>query len=244
MSTMENLQFGKTCLLLKADNKFQRKKALEDILKSVFKRNTPFELLELQEIWENLHRPVVQVLSDQSEACRDLAIEILQRFLSTLPPADKHIVYTIPILAKRLGSQELIEQSEEIRLKCVLLLRNIIFVYKDCTSLSAYFEDLLTILVRTVTDNYPNVKKESCQCISELAKTLPRYFYSHSKSFVKPVLSNFAHQHYKVRVVSVKTIGDVMLYGHSKSMEDVATPLAERLFDQSAAVREGKLNNL
>lgn len=240
MSTLEDLQFRRTCLLLKGENKFQRKHALEDILKKTFEMKSPIEPPKLLEIWETVHKPVVNILSDQSEACRNIALEILKEFLCILPPRDRHIVYVIPILSKRLGCQELIEQSEEVRLKCVTLLKIIIPIYKDY--LPACFEDLLTILTRTVTDNYPNVKKESCQCISELAKTVPRYFFSRSKSFVKPILGNFAHQHWKVRVASIITIGDVLLHGNSKSMQEVATPLAERLFDQSAAVRAGKFS--
>ncbi|XP_033213240.1 dynein assembly factor 5, axonemal [Belonocnema kinseyi] len=235
MSTPEDLQFSRTCLLLKSENKFQRKHALEDILKNTFEWKLPIEPPKLLKIWETVHKPVIKILNDQSEACRDTALEILKEFLCLLPPRDKHIVYIIPILSKRLGCQELIEQSEEVRLKCVGLLKIIIPIYKD--HLPAYFEDFLTILRRTVTDNYSNVKKESCQCISELAKAVPGYFYSRSTSFANPILGNFAHQHWKVRVASIITIGDVLLYGDSKSMQEVATPLAERLFDQSAAVR-------
>ena len=237
MSTPEELQLSKTCLLLNGENKFQRKQALEDILKRTFEVKTPLETAKLVEIWVTVHKPVVKVLNDPSEACREIAVEILKEFLCALPPEDKYIVYTIPVLAKRLSSQELIEQSEEVRLKCVSLLRIIIPLYRD--HLPAYFEDLVRILTRTVTDNYPTVKKESCQCITELARTVPRYFYSRSTSFVKSIVGNFSHQHYKIRVASIKAIGDVLLYGDSKSMEDIATPLAERLFDQSAAVRGG-----
>lgn len=235
MLIVEELELSKFRLLLKADDKFQRKKGLDELLKVVFKRETCLEDSELLEIWENVHKLLVHILNDESEACRDTALDIIKLFLTSLAPADKHVIYTIPMLTNRLGSQELIESSEEVRLKSVALLSTIIPIYKDF--LPAYFEDLVAILRKTVADQYPNIKKESCSCISILAKTAPRYFYHHSESFVKPILSNFSHQHYKVRVISVKTIGDVLLYGNSKSMEEVATPLAEKLFDQSSAVR-------
>lgn len=238
MSTVEELQLSKFCSFLEADDKFQKRRALEEFLKIMSKREIYLKDSELIEIWENVHRPLVHILNDPSEACRDIALDILKLFLTLLSPADKHVIYTIPILTNRLGSQELIESSEEVRLKSVALLSIIIPIYKDI--LPPYFENLVTILMKTVTDNYPKIKKESCSCISILAKNVPIHFYHCSESFVKPILSNFSHQHYKVRVISVKTIGDVLLYGNSKSMEEVATPLAERLFDQSPAVRLGK----
>lgn len=239
MSIVEELQLNKFFSLLKASNKLQRKEALNEILKIIFKRDTNLKDSELLEIWENIHRLLVHILNDESEACRDATLDVLKYFLSSLPPADKHVIYTIPILTNRLGSQELIEQSEEVRLKSVDLLLIIIPAYKDF--LPSYFENLVTILKKTVTDDCPSVKEKSCLCISTLAKTIPRYFYSSSENFVKPILSNFSHQHYKLRVISVKTIGDVLLYGKSKCMEEVTIPLAEKLFDQSPAVRSGKL---
>ena len=70
--------------------------------------------------------------------------------------------------------------------------------------LASYVDDLVKILVRTVADSYPLIKRESYHCVSEFAKNLSRHFYSQSENFVKPILSNFAHQHYRVRIASIK----------------------------------------
>ncbi|KAL6268464.1 hypothetical protein P5V15_001597 [Pogonomyrmex californicus] len=233
---MLNLELSKITVLLQAEEKNRRKQALEEILKNISEEKTSSEPDNLAKIWENIHRFLVRIMNDNMETCRDLTIGILKIFLEALPPDDKHIIYIIPIMSRRLGVQELIEPSEEVRLKCVSLLRIIILKYTDL--LAPYVQDITGILARTVTDNYPNVKKESCKCISDYAKTLPRHFYSQSEYLVKPILSNFTHQHYRVRCAAVEAIGDVIRYGNSKSMEEVATPLAQRLFDQNGIVRE------
>ena len=241
MPQLIDLDHNKILSTLQSDGKLERKQALQEILEDVLGSLETLDEKSSLELWEIFHRPVVRILHDQVEACRDLAIEILKRFLLHLPCSDKNIVYIIPILTKRLESQELIETSEEVRLKCILLLRAIVFKYQD--KLASYFEDLVKILTRTVTDKYPDVKKESCDCICDIAKAMHSNFYSKSEVFVQPILSNSSHRHYKIRVTTVKTIGEVVLFGNSKIMENVAGPLAGKLFDQSGAVRAGKMNN-
>ncbi|KAF7387433.1 hypothetical protein HZH68_013110 [Vespula germanica] len=235
MSLETEAGINRICLSLQAENKERRKHALNEIIKTILEGQEILDTDDLSQIWENLNRPLIRLLNDQAEVCRDRAVEILNKFLNLLPPHDKHIIYVIPVLSRRLSPEEYIEPSEEVRLKCIALLKVIILKYKD--HISVYMDEIIGILARTVRDNYPNAKRESCECISELGKTVPRHFYTYSETLIKPILSNFSHQHYRVRVASVKTIGDVIQYGNSKSMEEVATPLAERLFDQSGVVR-------
>lgn len=233
-----DLELSKITISLQADEKNHHKQVLEKILKIISRREILDGPDDLVKIWGSTHRFLVRIMNDNRETCRDLTVEILKIFLEALPPDDRHIIYIIPMMSRRLGVQELIEPSEEVRLKCVSLLRMIIFKYKDL--LVQYIQDVTGILARTVMDNYPNVKKESCGCISDYAKTLSRHFYSQSEYLVKPILSNFTHQHYRVRLAAVEAIGNVIRYGNSKLMEEVATPLAQRLFDQNGIVRKGR----
>ncbi|KAJ8681596.1 hypothetical protein QAD02_017388 [Eretmocerus hayati] len=235
MPQLDESEFSDICKKLQADNKCERKQALQTILQDVLVLLENLDERNSLELWETFHRPVVRILHDPVEACRDLALEILKKFLLHLPCSDKNIVYVIPIMSKRLGCQELIEQSEEVRLKSIILLRSIVIKYNG--KMASYIEDLIAILTRTVMDKYPRVKQESCECICALAKGLKNEFYSRSEAFVKPILTNMSHQHYKIRVMTVETIGTVLLNGNGKSIEFVTGPLAERLFDQSGAVR-------
>lgn len=237
MPEVDEVQLNRICISLQAEDKNRRRDALKEIINYVLPSIEKLEVEKMLEVWETLHKHTARLLNDPMEVCRDLTIEILKKFYEILPVKERNIVYIMPILYRRLSCQELIEQSEEVRLNCVLLLKVLIPKYKD--HLPIYMDDFMAILSRTVVDNYPNVKRESCECIALLANTAPSHFYSQSEKVIKPVLSNFAHQHYRVRVASVRCIGDIMQHGNSKSMDIVATPMAERLFDQNSAVRAG-----
>ncbi|XP_029037546.2 dynein axonemal assembly factor 5 [Osmia bicornis bicornis] len=227
-----NYEFTRMCVALQSEEKKRRIQGLKEILKFFELQQSENEILKL---WDVINKVLLRILNDSAEVCRDQTLEIIRLFIINLTPNDKYIMYLLPILSRRLGSSEQIETSEEVRLKSVVLLKTIILKYENL--LASYIDDLVKILIRTVVDNYPLVKRESCNCISEFAKNLSRYFYTQSETLVKPILSNFAHQHYKIRIASIRTIGDLIQYGNSKSLEEVATPLAERLFDQNGLVR-------
>ncbi|XP_017886513.2 dynein assembly factor 5, axonemal-like [Ceratina calcarata] len=253
MSTeIVSLQTNKIITLLHSEEKKRRSEALKQIL-NLMKSNQSKESSEWSgvkecnestkhssfnssELWDSISKPLLRILNDPVEECRDLTLEILQLFLKDSPPDDKYINYLFPILNRRLGSSEQIETSEEVRLKSVLLIKTIINKYEEL--LSTYVDDLTSILINTAKDNYPIIKKESCESIQMFAKCLTRLFYYQSKNFVKPVLVNFSHQHYRVRSVAVKTIGEIIQFGDGKLVEEVAQPLAERLFDQNGIVRK------
>ena len=66
----------------------------------------------------------------------------------------------LPVLVSRLGSDEITEPSEEIRLQLLILLDQII---QTCTNeMAPYLDDILIILQHTIVDPYPEVKKVSC----------------------------------------------------------------------------------
>lgn len=56
-----------------------------------------------------------------------------------------------------LGTQEIVEHSEEIRLSLVALLTSIVTI--SASGIAPYLSDLITILQRTLIDPYPEVKK-------------------------------------------------------------------------------------
>lgn len=241
MSRVEELQLSEIIQSLQSEDKKKRLKALEKLQTIITDNDKQWNKQEILAIWNIMNKFMAKHLTDAKEECRYLTVDIIKTFLELIPAIEKNIVYVMPVLVRRLAAQELLEPSEEVRLNCIYLLRRIIQWYADY--LAIYIDDLIGILAKTVTDSYPKVKRESCEAIAELARTIPTQFYSKSETVVKPLLSNFTHQHYRVRVTSINAIGEVLQHGNSKSIEDVSTPMAERLFDQSAAVRAGEMKN-
>ena len=67
----------------------------------------------------------------------------------------------MPVLVVRLGSREVTEPSEELRLQLLCLLSAVV---QECTTeMTPYLDDLLLILKQTIADPYPELKKVCVQ---------------------------------------------------------------------------------
>ncbi|XP_071442311.1 dynein axonemal assembly factor 5 [Hetaerina americana] len=222
--------------ILLSEEKKKRKAALEDIRRELFEDDgCRFGSEDLDKIYTQIQRNLLKCLSDTSEICREVSVSIVNSMISSLPTDEKYLIPLFPILVQRIGGQEILEPSEEVRLSTVVLLKTIINKYGSL--LNPYLNEIVLILSKTLLDPYPAVKRESCECTSCAATLLCKQFHMQSETLVQPLLKVIAHQHFKVRVAGVKAIGDVILYGNSKSIDDVIGTLAERLFDQSVPVR-------
>lgn len=187
------------------ENRNTRKKALESIKKDTLERKPPLAAPELQLVFSEVAKPLLKIFFDPVEKCRELSINIIREYMKNVEKPDESLPYVIPVLVQRLGQQEITEPSEEIRLMLIEFLSEILeFSGKK---LSVYLDDLMRILQRTISDPFPDVKKESCRCTSKIAKAIPEYFHMQSESLIKPLSLTITHQHAKVRTLVVETIG-------------------------------------
>lgn len=198
-------------------------------------RKPSLETDELGLVFSEILKPMLKVFSDQVEKCRELSIAIVHQLFEKVSDPGERLSYVFPVLVQRLGQQEVIETSEELRLQLMELLS--LLIDKAGTKLPAYLDDCVKILQRTLADPFPDVKRVSCQCASKIAKAIPQYFHMVSETLIKPLLLSITHQHSKVRALVVETIGDVIQHGNGKSVDTVVSHLAQRLFDQVPAVR-------
>ncbi|XP_075244833.1 dynein axonemal assembly factor 5-like [Convolutriloba macropyga] len=220
---------------LGSENKVVRRKALEQIRKETVAKSPPLEKDELQTISVEVHRNVLSCLSDESEKCREIALDVMKDFLVMVPNPLVLLPASMPVFVDRLGQQELTEESEEIRLTLVQTLSVVIDLTRE--GVVQFLYDFIKILQQTIKDAFAEVKKESCKCASLLAKTIPAYFHQHSENLINPLLTQISHQHSKVRVAVISCLGDVIRYGNNKSVEDVISHFAQRVFDPIPAVR-------
>ncbi|XP_076458968.1 dynein axonemal assembly factor 5-like [Babylonia areolata] len=218
------------------DNRNTRKKALESIRNDTINRKPVLESPDLEPIFSEILKPMLKMFSDPVEKCRELSVGIVHRFFEKVSDPEDRLSYVFPVLVQRLGQQEIVEPSEELRLQLVELFS--LLVDRAGQKLPAYLDDSVKILQRTLMDPFPDVKKESCKCASKIAKAIPQYFHMVSETLIKPLLMSITHQHSKIRALTVSTIGDVIQYGNGKSVDTVTSHLAQRLFDQVPAVRK------
>lgn len=191
---------------LQSESKMVRKQALQSMNTEIFE-NPANSDCDLTIVFPEIYAYVLKSFSDTAEACRESAAITITNFIEKLPLNDYYLTYILPVLVRRIGCPEIVEDSEEIRLVLIQLVHTILEKYKVTHLLSPFINDFTNILTKTSMDPYPKVKLEACECIMLLTKVLQRDFHFQSESYVKPVLINFAHQHFRVRVAAIKAIG-------------------------------------
>ncbi|XP_013169550.1 PREDICTED: dynein assembly factor 5, axonemal [Papilio xuthus] len=221
---------------LQSESKMARKQAFQKINYEIFE-NPLSEGCDFTIIFPEIYAYVLKGFSDPSEGCREMSIVIISNFIEHLPLNDYYLTYILPVIVRRIGCAEIVEESEEVRLLLIELVHKILIKYKNTQLLTSFFNDFTSILTKTSTDPFPKVKLETCECIILLSKIIDREFHLQCESFIKPVLSNFAHQHFRVRVAAIRAIGAIVISGNAKCFELSITPMAEKLFDENTQVR-------
>ncbi|XP_005997023.1 dynein axonemal assembly factor 5 [Latimeria chalumnae] len=215
-------------------NKSTRRRALEAIRRETVEKALSSAVL--QEIFCGLLlKPLLRCLLDPGEKCRELAVQLLRQFVSSVPQPEEALPYLLPALSQRLGGLEIAEPAEELRLALVELL---VLAVEVCgRHLAPYLEEMVKVLLRTIVDPFSDVKRESCRCAADYAKCIPEHFHMQSESLIKPLMKSISHQHSKVRVAVIQATGTVIQYGNGKSVDDVLSHFAQRLFDNAPQVR-------
>ncbi|KAF6767983.1 hypothetical protein AHF37_08240 [Paragonimus kellicotti] len=233
MNTVEVVS-DRNLILLTDDNRFVRKKALNDIKAFLTERSNTDDRVNFP--FSSYAPGLSASLNDNIEVNRELAIAVNNLLISSSSDCSGILPSLLPILVKRLGQKDTVEPSEELRLETLRLLKVIL---EKPVDVSPYVDDFLLILQHSFLDPYHEVKKLSCIIIQELAKKKLHRFYQASESVVAPLLSNLIHQHSKVRLATVQAVGTVMIYSHGKLVEQTITPLTQRLFDTASSIRYG-----
>ncbi|MEQ2205663.1 hypothetical protein XENOCAPTIV_007858 [Xenoophorus captivus] len=193
---------------LNEDNKATRKRALESIKQQTVIKGLPRGVL--QEVFSSLLKPLLKCLSDPMEKCRETTIATITEFIRCVPKPEESLPYLMPCLAQRFGDKEILEPSEELRLSAVEMLTLTVDVCG--THLTHYLNETINILLRTIVDPFPDVRKESCKCTVSFAKSVPGW------------------------VSAIEATGAVIQHGSGKNLDDVVSHLAQRLFDDSPQV--------
>jgi dynein assembly factor 5 len=229
------LKFNKFLQSIKDESKIKRRQAIEGISKEIKQLIEKSSLTN--ELAKFLLKNLLPLLNDQFEKCRELTVELLI-FIHNKSNLNNDLLSIIILaLRQRIGQKDITEPSEELRLNLYEFVYNLINK-SEKNVLSVHIDDLFAILQNSFLDNYAEVKKKGCLCTRELAKKVKSDFHKQSESLIKPLILNITHQHSRVRKDIVDCIGDVILYGNNKSVDDVLFHLSQRLFDQAHIVRQ------
>lgn len=202
--------FEKLACLKKCDS-ITRQNILKEI-EVLLSSNKQFPLSECKwnTLLENAIKYLFDNLCDDSEKCREMSSKILNTILDSLSVTELYLPYISTVLLRRLGKSDERESSEEVRLLEIEILYRIINKFEG--DLLKYLTDITSILSVCITDEYPEVKRKSCECTSRLAQNQQTNFHMISSSLLKPLLHTISHQHFRTRTVCVKTIGELIAF--------------------------------
>ncbi|KAH6565449.1 hypothetical protein BASA60_009949 [Batrachochytrium salamandrivorans] len=216
-------------------DRFAKKKALEHIYNETLSKKPPLSSFLLSRMFSTILRPTLRAVADPVEKCRELSICIIAGFVKSVDDTSPFLPYIVPSFAARLAQPELVEPAEELRLQMICALLDI--VKKSKSSFAPFVEDTLKILTRTLTDMYPEVKKESCKIVIELCihNIKPVAFYG--DAVAKAILPVLHHRHSSVRVIAIEALGDAILVD-AKGLDASLDTLHAISMDKAALVRE------
>lgn len=176
-------------------SKITRKKGLQELRKETITRKLGGTIL--QDLAGDILKPVLKCFSDSSEINRELAANFVIEYFTILPRPETTLAYVMPCLVQRLGQENIIEPSEELR---ELLVKNLLSLTIEMCGkkIAGFLDEMIQILKQTIADPYGEVRKKSCQVTCSLAKCIPEYFHQQSESLIVPLMKSISHQHSKV----------------------------------------------
>lgn len=216
---------------LEEGDKHVRKQALENI--SSFLKSICDDLPENKRkvVVSLVIRPLLSVLGDATEKCRELAAQLLLEMCSTLPVSDDATTYIFPALKAKLHT----ETCEEVRL---IEAQTLTQTVTEAGGKSAkHLHHVIDAIRACLSDPFSEIKKEGCRCVVQLEKAVPQHFHLQCESLLAPLIQVARHQHSAVRILAVEALGPVVQQSSVGALGR-ALPTANALLrDGSPAVR-------
>jgi dynein assembly factor 5 len=190
---------------------------------------------------EELHKPLFRMFSDTTEKCRELSVRMTRLLVDIIPAEELEnmLPLLLAALLGRLRTLPFPEQSEELRLEILQLLRHLFKV--SGPSLNPFASDIIDALAKALTDTCPDAKKECCEITKNVAQHFDGERVSRAGSpLIASLLANLRHQQWKVRKATLECLGSLMsmeapMLDH---MEDMLPHLNVMLGDRTPAVRQ------
>lgn len=151
---------------------------------------------------------VYPCLNDDSEACRESAVQLVKVLLCKGCVED--IVPIVSIIHKRMGNVTVVESSEEVKLLYIQLLRDII-KYINGQSILPCLDDLISVLTKSIVDPCPAVKKDSCLCAAELADATKTHFHMVAETLIEPLLKTTNYHQSTVRRTAIQSLSNIQV---------------------------------
>lgn len=211
MTETDLLEFNQLCNSIQHADRSVRQNSLKKILELSSTRKTQQEAATL---FDHFYLHIIKCYADKFESCRCLAVEIISSLLETLPDNDFYVEIIVPVIARRVGQKEIIEESEELRLQLVQQLLQIIekFPANELKGdrLKNSYNNIIDVLLKTLRDPYANVQRECCSMVKSLANATPS-FHCRAESLTDPLIALLKHRQWMSRKEAISALGKLAI---------------------------------
>lgn len=185
---------------------------------------------------------LVKCLESRSGNEREATARTLEVIIITDRVCDLHplqiMSLLLPDLEARFTNVDRREQFEEIRLLLVRVFRELLDREEVHEELLPHLNSIVNVLKWAIEDDFPDVKRIACECVTSLTRAEPKNFHLQSKSLMKPLVNTLKHKHSAVRISAVKALGALVQYGNfNEEVREVCSHLSQRVMDNNPKVR-------
>lgn len=201
------------CKNIQSPDRNIRQKSLESLLEQ--SKYVGLSNDQAVALFNQCYLGVFKCYADKFESCRNAAAAVISGLLDRLPQNDFYVENIVPIIARRIGQSEIVEESEELRLLLVSQLAQVVdkFVSTDpnIDHLAKSYNYIMDIVLKTLLDPYPVVQRRTCDVINILSKATPS-FSVRSEQLANPLIAMLSHRQSANRIAAIETLGIVALH--------------------------------
>lgn len=207
MNESQIIELNQLCNNIQNADRSVRQNSLKKLLDLSATEQTAEQVVLL---FDQAYLHIIKCYADKYESCRCLAVEIISNLLRTLPENGYYVEVIVPVIVRRIGQKEIIEDSEELRLQLVQQLLQIIdkFAVNELKGdqLKNSYNDIIDVLLKTLRDPYVNVQRECCSIVRSLANATPS-FHCRAESLADPLIMLLKHRQWLSRIEAIKALG-------------------------------------
>lgn len=195
-----------------------------------------------KEVFDQLYLVLFKCYADRFEMCRHLAASAVSALLARVPDNVYYAENVVPVVARRIGQAEIIEESEEVRLLLVEQLLVVVRKFGSSDSgndrLQQCYHHIMDVLLKTLTDPYPAIPRKCCEVVEALAEGC-RSFPVRAEQLVGPLCSMLGHRQSPTRIAAIRTLGTVALRitSSSDAIVKCIVSVSPLLMDDQPSVR-------
>lgn len=189
-----------------------RKKAIKKLhtqIKRTFPENCSEDMIDILNS-ESLRGKVLHMLGDQTDMCRESAMEVISILVSSAPEESMIQLQALEALKIRIGVGQpyALETSEEIRLKIAQLTATVMI--SKASSDESVLNDVAAILSRCLDDSFHETKKCACQGVTALARGSQHGTLAGvCEVLVHSLVDLLRHPHSRVRISGMQALTSV-----------------------------------